>query len=122
MEPGRLAIALILVLLLTAGCLRLPGIPVISDTPDPIVGQWIGGEPPQSDLHVIFYDNRTFYSLNSFIGRGVTTETGTWTKIERGSYSTQSLNEKITNWTYDATGDSVYVSNLPQQKYFRYRG
>jgi hypothetical protein len=122
MEPGRLAIALILVLLLTAGCLRLPGIPVISDTPDPIVGQWIGGEPPQSDLHVVFYDNRTFYSLNSFIGRGVAAETGTWTKIERGSYSTQSVNGVITNWTYDATDDSVYVGNLPQQKYFRYRG
>jgi hypothetical protein len=122
MQPGGGVCIILLSAILIAGCIQLPGIHVISDTPDPIIGQWIGGEPPETDLHVVFYDNQTFFSLSFFISRGETTETGTWTKIERGSYSTQSVTGEITNWTYESWDDSVYVSTLPQRKYFRYKG
>jgi hypothetical protein len=108
--------------MLLAGCIRLPGIPVISDTPDPLVGQWIGGEPPETDLHIVFYENRTFYAMSYFIGRGESADRGTWTKTERGRYSTRSVNGIITNWTYDSTDDSVYAADLPHRKYYRYRG
>ena len=113
---------ILLSVILIAGCIQLPGIHVISDTPDPIIGQWIGGEPPETDMHVVFYENQTFFSLSFFISRGETTDTGTWTKIERGSYSTQSVTGEITNWTYESWDDSVYVSKLPQRKYYRYKG
>lgn len=122
MQPGGRVCIILLSAILIAGCIQLPGIHVISDTPDPIIGQWIGGEPPETDLHVVFYDNQRFFSLSFFISRGETTETGTWTKIERGSYSTQSVSGEITNWTYESWDDSVYVSSLPQRKYFRYKG
>jgi hypothetical protein len=122
MQPGGGVCIILLSAILIAGCIQLPGIHVISDTPDPIIGQWIGGEPPETDLHVVFYDNQTFFSLSFFISRGETTETGTWMKVDRGSYSTQSVTGEITNWTYEPWDDSVYVSKLPQRKYFRYKG
>ena len=122
MQPGGMVCIILLSVILIAGCIQLPGIHVISDTPDPIIGQWIGGEPPETDMHVVFYENQTFFSLSFFISRGETTDTGTWTKIERGSYSTQSVTGEITNWTYESWDDSVYVSKLPQRKYFRYKG
>jgi hypothetical protein len=107
---------------LTAGCFQLPGIHSISDTPDPVIGQWIGGEPPETDMHVVFYENQTFYSMIFSLSRGEATETGTWLKIERGQYSTQSVSGEITNWTYDSWEDTVSVSNIPQRKYYRYKG
>jgi hypothetical protein len=107
---------------LIAGCFQLPGIHSISDTPDPIIGQWVGGEPPESDMHVVFYENRTFFSMIFFISRGKATNTGTWTRIDRGAYSTQSVSGEITNWTYDSWEDSVTVSKIPQRKYYRYKG
>ena len=95
---------------------------IISDTPDPLIGQWIGGEPPASDRHMIFYENQTFFSMDFFLNRGETTDTGTWTKTERGRYSTQSVTGEITNWTYDSWEDSVFKSNIPLMKYYRYKG
>jgi hypothetical protein len=122
MQPRGIVCIILLLLALLAGCTQLPGIHIISDTPDPIIGQWIGGEPPASDLHVIFYENRTFFSTSFFIGHGETTETGTWTRIERGSYSTQSDSGETTNWTYDSSEDSVFISKIPLRKYYRYKG
>jgi len=113
---------LLLVSILIAGCIQLPGMHIISDTPDPVIGQWIGGEPPESDMHVIFYENRTFFSVSFFISRGETTDNGTWSRIERGHYSTQSVSGEITNWTYDSFGDSMYVTSIPMRKYYRYKG
>lgn len=106
---------------LTAGCI-LPGIHILSNSPDPIIGQWIGGEPPASDRHVIFYENQTFLSITFFISRGEETDTGNWTKIQPGLYSTQSVNGEITEWGYDSFDDSIYKSGLPQMKYRRYKG
>lgn len=108
--------------ILIAGCIQLPGIHIISDTPDPIIGQWVGGEPPETDMHVIFYENQSFVSVNFFIRRGVETDFGTWTRIDRGRYTSRTRSGEITNWTYDAFEDSVYVSTLPQRKYYRYKG
>jgi hypothetical protein len=122
MRPGGMVCIIILSVVIIAGCIQLPGIHIISDTPDPIIGQWIGGEPPETDMHVVFYENQTFYSKSFFISRGEASETGTWTKVERGSYSTQSHTGEITNWTYESWDDSVYISKLPQRKYYRYKG
>jgi hypothetical protein len=108
--------------ILLAGCIQLPGMHIVSNTPDPVIGQWIGGEPPASDMHMIFYENQTFFSLIFFINRGEAMDSGTWTKIEPGRYSTQSLSGEITNWTYDSFEDSVYISGLPLKRYYRYKG
>ncbi|WP_321508182.1 hypothetical protein [uncultured Methanoregula sp.] len=108
--------------ILIAGCIQLPGVHIISDTPDPIIGQWIGGEPPASDMHMIFYENQTYFSVNLFINRMEAMDTGKWTKIEPRRYSTQSVTGEITNWTYDPWADSLYLSKIPQMKYYRYKG
>lgn len=120
-SDGIFCITLFSLILLT-GCIQLPGIHIISDTPDPIIGQWIGGDPPSSDLHVIFFENQTFFSVNFYINRGNSADNGTWTRIEPGRYSTQSVSGVVTNWTYDSFEDSVYLSGFPQRKYYRYKG
>lgn len=122
MQPGGILCVIVFCLFLTAGCIQLPGIHSISDTPDPIIGQWLGGEPPASDLHMIFYENQTFFSTDFFLNRGEATDTGNWTKIEPGRYSTQSVTGEITNWTYDSWEDSVFKSKIPMRKYYRYKG
>lgn len=122
MQPGSIACVLVFCLVLTAGCIQLPGMHSISDTPDPVIGQWIGGEPPASDRHIIFYENQTFFSTDFFLNRGETTDTGSWTKIKSGSYSTQSVTGEISNWTYDSWEDSVYKTIIPLMKYYRYKG
>jgi hypothetical protein len=108
--------------ILFAGCIQLPGMHILSNTPDPIIGQWIGGELPASDRHIIFYENQTFFSTNFFLNRGETTDTGNWTKKEPGIYSTWSDTGEITDWVYDSFDDSMYTSGLPQMKYYRYKG
>jgi hypothetical protein len=108
--------------ILLAGCIQLPGIHIISDTPDPITGQWIGGEPPASDRHIIFFENQTFFSVDFFLNRGETTDSGTWNKKEPGLYATQSVTGENTDWVYDSSDDSVYMSRLPLKKYYRYKG
>jgi len=95
---------------------------VISDTPDPIIGQWIGGEPPVSDLHIIFYENQTFLSINFYLNRNQTIDTGTWTKEESSRYTTRSVTGETTEWTRDSFFDEIYERGLPQKKYRRYKG
>jgi hypothetical protein len=108
--------------ILIAGCVQLPGTHFFSDTPDPIIGQWIGGERPASDRHIIFYENRTFYSSDFFINRAEVSDKGTWTKKEQGIYSTISISGKTTDWLYDSFDDTVYMSGLPQMEYHRFKG
>jgi len=108
--------------MITAGCIQVPGMHIISDTPDPIIGQWIGGEPPASDLHIIFYENQTFFSINFYFNRGETRDTGTWTKNESGHYTTQSVTGETTDWVRDSVYDEIYTRGLPQKKFYRYKG
>ena len=122
MLTGSILSVIVLCLLLIAGCIQLPGMHIISNSPDPIIGQWIGGEPPATDRHIIFYENQTFFSTNFFLNRGETTDSGTWTKKETGLYVTYSGTGELTDWVYDAFDDSMYMSELPQMKYYRYKG
>lgn len=122
MHPGGAICIVVCCALLTAGCIQLPGIHILSNTPDPIVGQWVGGEPPATDRHVIFYDNQTFLSADFYLNRGETTDSGTWTRTEAGLYTTRSVNGTVTGWVYDPSDDSVYMSRLPLKKYSRFRG
>ena len=121
MRPRGIVCIIFLSSVLIAGCI-LPGMHVISNTPDPLIGQWIGGEPPESDMHVIFYENQSFFSKNFFISRGEAIDNGTWTKSEPGRYSTRSVSGDITNWTYDSFEDSLHVTEIPMRKYYRYKG
>jgi hypothetical protein len=122
MQSGSIITVIVFCLILIAGCIQLPGMHILSNTPDPIIGQWIGGELPASDRHVIMYENQTFFSTNFFLNRGETTDSGTWTKKEPGLYTMQSVTGEITDWTYDSFDDSMYMSGLPQMKYHRYKG
>lgn len=108
--------------IMTAGCAQLPGMHILSNTPDPIIGQWIGGEPPASDLHIIFYENQTFVSVNFYLNREQITDNGTWTKIESGHYTTQSSTGETTDWMHDSLFDEIYSRDLPLKKYYRYKG
>ncbi len=122
MRSGGIVCIIVFCLIITAACIQLPGMHTISNTPDPIIGQWIGGEPPSSDLHIIFYENQTFVSTSFFLNRGETVDTGNWTKIHPGFYSTQSVTGETTDWIYDSFYDSLYMSKIPQMTYSRYKG
>ena len=122
MQPAGIICVIICCFLLTTGCIQLPGIHILSNTPDPIIGQWVGGEPPATDRHIIFYENQTFFSGDFYLNRGETTDSGTWTKKEPGLYTTTSVTGEITEWVYDSTDDSMYMSRLPLKKYYRYKG
>lgn len=121
MDMRLVAGFIILMSILAAGCIQLPGMHVVTDSPAPVIGQWIGGEPPASDLHLIFFENHTFVSIRYFLNRGEETRTGIWTMVKPGAYRIQ-ISGTIDNWTYDPTLDSVYMNAMPQQKYERYRG
>jgi hypothetical protein len=122
MQPGGIICIVVCCFLLTAGCIQLPGIHILSNTPDPIIGQWIGGEPPATDRHIIFYENQSFISVDFYLNRGETTDSGTWARKEAGLYATQSVTGEITDWVYDSTDDSMYMSRLPLKKYYRFKG
>jgi hypothetical protein len=122
MQPGGIICSILLSLVLLAGCVQLPGMHIISDTPDPIIGQWIGGEPPASDSHIIFYENQSFFSVDFFLNHGETTDSGSWARKDPGLYATQSVTGEITDWVYDSSDDSVYMSRIPLKKYHRYKG
>jgi hypothetical protein len=122
MHTGAIFSIIILCVLISAGCIQLPGMHILGNTPDPIVGQWIGGELPATDRHIIFYENQTFFSTDFFLNRGETTDSGNWTKKETGIYTIQSVSGEITLWVYDSFDDSMYISRIPQMKYHRYKG
>jgi hypothetical protein len=122
MQSRSIISVIVFCLILIAGCIQLPGMHILSNTPDPIIGQWIGGELPASDRHIIIYENQTFFSTNFFLNRGETTDSGNWTKKEPGLYTMQSVTGEITDWTYDSFDDSMYMTGLPQMKFHRYKG
>jgi len=122
MHTGPIFSIIVLCVLISAGCIQLPGMHILGNTPDPIVGQWIGGELPATDRHIIFYENQTFFSTDFFLNRGETTDSGNWTKKETGIYTIQSVSGEITVWVYDSFDDSMYMSRIPQMKYHRYKG
>ena len=122
MQSGVIISVIVFCAILIAGCIQLPGMHILGNTPDPIIGQWIGGELPASDRHIIIYENQTFFSTNFFLNRGETTDTGNWIKKEPGLYSMQSVTGEITDWMYDSFDDSMYMSGLPQMKFHRYKG
>jgi hypothetical protein len=122
MQSGSIISLMVFCSVLAAGCMQLPGIHILSDTPDPIIGQWIGGELPASDRHMIYYENQTFYSTNFFLSSGETIDSGTWSKKEPNLYEIRSVTGEITDWVYDSFDDSMYMSGLPQMKYHRYKG
>lgn len=122
MRSGSIISLMVFCSVLAAGCIQLPGIHILSNTPDPIIGQWIGGELPASDRHMIFYENQTFFSTNFFLSHGETVDSGTWSKKEPNLYEIRSVTGEITDWVYDSFDDSMYMSGLPQMKYHRYKG
>ena len=122
MQSGSLVCIIVICSTLIAGCIQMPGMHVLSNSPDPIIGQWIGGEPPASDLHIIFFENQTFFSTNFFLGSGQSIDTGNWTKKEPGRYSMQSSDGETSEWVYDSFFDLLNMNGLPQMKYYRYKG
>jgi hypothetical protein len=108
--------------LAVAGCIQLPGVHILGNSPDPIIGQWIGGELPASDLHIILFENQTYISRSFYLNQGEKTEAGNWSRKDSGRFFTQSLSGNITSWVYDPTDDSIYLTGLPQRKYYRYKG
>jgi hypothetical protein len=122
MNKGGIILIFVFCSILIAGCIQLPGTHFFSDTPDPIIGQWIGGEQPASDRHIIFYENQTYFSSDSFINLREMRDTGTWTKKGPGLYLTKNVSGETTDWLYDSFDDSVYMSGLPQMEYHRFKG
>lgn len=122
MQSEGIVCIIVMSSILIAGCIQLPGVHILSNTPDPIIGQWIGGELPASDRHIIFYENQTFFSTNFFLNRGETADTGNWTRKRPGLYSLQSDTGEITEWVHESFDDSMYMTGVPQMKYHRYKG
>jgi hypothetical protein len=122
METGTYGSLLIISCILLAGCIQLPGIHILENTPDPVIGQWIGGEPPASDLHVIMFENQSYYTTSFYLNQGEKTEQGHWTKREDGQYQLQSVSGNVSSWVFDPSDDSLYLTGLPQKKYYRYKG
>ena len=94
----------------------------ISNTPDPIIGQWIGGEPPSSDLHLIFYENQTFISTIFFKPWGNSCIPGTGQRYIPDSIQRNQSPVKQQNGCTDSFYDSLYMSKIPQMTYSRYKG
>ena len=121
MHSGLIPSGIILCLVVTAACIQLPGFQVPDNTSDPIVSHWIGGELPLTDRHIIFYENRTFYSVNFYLNSGETIESGTWVKNKSGTYVTRSSTNESAIWIYDSSTDTIYLNNLPQMRFNRYK-
>jgi len=121
MRAGIFAILILIMLLLAGGCIQLPGVHILGNSPDPLIGQWVGGELPQSDLHVILYENHTYLSRSFYLNHGEKNDSGTWSRNDSGRIVLQSESGEITNWVYDPGDDSIYLTGLPQRKYYRFR-
>jgi hypothetical protein len=122
MRTGILVLLILAVTLLAAGCIQLPGVHILSIGPDPVIGQWVGGELPASDLHVILFENQTYMSRSFYLGQGEQTEYGNWSRGENGGLALQSASGNITSWMFDPSDDSIYLTGLPQRKYYRFKG
>ena len=59
MRTGWPVLLVVVAVVFIAGCIQLPGVHILGNTPDPLIGQWVGGELPASDLHVILYENHS---------------------------------------------------------------
>ena len=122
MKTGILISLLVFCCILMAGCIQLPGIHLLANTPDPAIGQWIGGEPPASDFHIILFENRTYYTTSFYLNQEVKTDLGNWSRNENGQYSFHSVSGNVSSWVYDPTDDALYLTGLPQKKYYRFKG
>jgi hypothetical protein len=122
MRAGIPVILIFTIILLAGGCLQLPGMHILRNGPDPVIGQWVGGELPASDLHVILFENQTYISRSFYLGQGEQISNGTWSRGDDGLIVLQSGSGNITSWMFDPTDDSIYLTGLPQRKYYRFRG
>jgi hypothetical protein len=122
MRAGIPAFLILTAILLAAGCIQLPGVHILGNTPDPLIGQWVGGELPASDLHVILYENQSYIARSFYLNQGEKTESGTWSRDGNGRFFLQSASGNITGWVYDPGDDSIYLTGLPQRKYYRFKG
>ena len=122
MRTGIPGILILTLTLLAAGCIQLPGMHILRTGPDPVIGQWVGGELPASDLHVILYENQTYFSRSFYLDQGDRVTHGTWTRSDNGLVLLRENSGNITSWMYDPTDDSLYLTDLPQRKYYRFRG
>ena len=122
MHSGLIISGIVIGLVLAAGCIQFPGFHVPDTTSDPIVSHWIGGELPLTDRHIIFYENRTFYSVTFYLNSGETVESGIWVKNESSTYITRSTTNESVIWIYDSSTDTIYMNKLPQMRFNRYKG
>jgi hypothetical protein len=116
---------ILLCLLVTAvvsGCIQVPGLPWAVTAPEPVVGQWIAGEAPQTEFHMIFYENGTYLYAAYYLTHGGQIVKGNWTKTGPGQYTAQSTAGNATVWIYDPSADSVHISGMPLIRYSRYKG
>src|SRR5271157_3251283 len=110
MRTGLPVLLVLVSSVLIAGCAQLPGVHVLGNSPDPLIGQWIGGELPASDLHMIFFENQTYYSRSFYLNQGEKTDAGNWTRNDSGRFFTWSVTGNITSWVYDPSDDSIYLT------------
>lgn len=122
MRAGIPFVLIFMVTLLVSGCAQLSGMHIIPNAPDPVIGQWVSGEPPASDLHLLFYENQTWIRREFYLGQDERSDHGTWSRGDQGQVVTQSSDGNITRWVYDPTMDSIYRTGLPQRKYYRFKG
>ncbi len=122
MHYGNIVSVIVVCFILAAGCTQFRGCILSVTLPIPLSDNGSAGNCRASDRHLIIYENQTFYSTNFFLGRGETTDNGTWTKKEPGLYTMRSVTGEITDWMYDSFDDSMYMTGFPQMKYHRYKG
>jgi hypothetical protein len=122
MRAGLPVILILMAILLASGCIQLPGMHILRNSPDPVIGQWIGGELPTVDLHILLFENQTYISRSFYLSQGERIACGTWSRENDGLIVAQSATGNITSWVYDPTDDSIYQIGLPQRKYYRFKG
>jgi hypothetical protein len=121
MRTGLPLLPVFAAMILIAGCVQLPGVHILGNTPDPLIGQWVGGELPASDFHVILYENHSYVSRSFYLNQGEKYESGIWARNDSGRFILQSGSGETTSWVYDPGDDSIYLTGLPQKKYYRFR-